>query len=140
MWRLRELYRSIKSLVVWFKIAWNDRQWDHSYYETILLHKIKLQRDYFTERQFFVGWENEVKWMNICIILLTRITNAEYWEDEWDNIKPSRNGLSENYQKLPEYVDSVLSKKESIYADIWEDKTRTLFWKIFVWRYERWWD
>ena len=63
MWRIRQFVQSVKNLIKWFPVIWKDRQWDSHYYEVILLHKIRLQRKYFEKRQFFVGWENEVKWM-----------------------------------------------------------------------------
>lgn len=140
-WIKRQL-ESIKNLIVWFLIIWKDRQWDHSYYEDLLLHKIKLQKDYFQRRQYFVGWENEVRWMSVCITLLTKLKNSEYWEDEYYNKKPSKRGFGEYYSqpKFQDYIEACCNKEGFVASDLWENKARTLFWKIFTWRYERWWD
>ena len=154
MWRIRRFIENVWNLIVWFPVIWKDKPRDWEYYEDILLHKIKLQRKYFEKRQFFVGWESEVKWMKKCEYLLGMLVNNEYWKDEWDGKIPSDNGLS------PEDIEYKQSKinytfdwegdfaflnlqrtsASKCYANIWEIKTRRLFWKIFIWRYERWWD
>ena len=140
MWRIRKFIESIQNLIVWFPIIWKDKPWDFHYYEVMLLHKIKLQRKYFEKRQFFVGWESEVRWMKKCEVLLTRLINDEYWKDEWDGKIPSKRGFE--YQKFKHYYDQKYNMTSSrrTFADIWETKTRRLFWLIFIWRYERWWD
>ncbi len=101
-------------------------------------------RKYHQKRQFYVGWENEVKWMTRCIELLTMLTENKYWDDDYGSRKPSNRGFSENMTRN----NSQLIKNEyneespwqlSFPSDLWEDKARTLLWKIFAWRYERWW-
>jgi hypothetical protein len=148
MWRLRELYRSFKNLVVWFPIIWKDRQWDRWYIEVILLKKISLMRKYHEERQFFVGWENEVKWMKTCERLLEYLTKDKYWDDKYDNKIPSKNSFVKMHQDRVsmdyinwKYESYNNPEKENVcYADLWEMKARSLFWKIFTYRYESWWD
>ena len=150
MWRIRRFIENVWNLIVWFPIIWGDKPWDSHYYEVILLHKIKLQRMYFEKRQFFVGWENEVKWMKKCEHLLGMLMEGKYWNDEWDDKYPSDNGLSEwnrNYKQVKmndtsKWVGDLafMNSARKCYADFWEIKTRRLFWKIFIWRYEKWWD
>lgn len=141
MWRLRELFRSIKNLIVWFPIIWKDRQWDSWYIEELLLKKLFLMRDYHQKRQTFIGWKNEVKWMSKCIQLLEMLTKNKYWEDGYDGIAPSQRGFSEKLTSKQEWVDYQYDKKDNLYYGyLWEDKARNLFWKIFIWRYEYWWD
>lgn len=138
MWRITDFIVRIKSLINWFKVIWNDKQWDNWYYEKLLLHKITLQRKYIEKRGFFVGYENEIKWMKKCEYLLTMLVEYKYWLDEWDNKAPSENGLESKISYGIKVIDN--NNMNKCYADVWEYKTRRLFWKIFVWRYERWWD
>ena len=149
MWRIREFFRSIKNLIVWLPIIWRDRQWDNYYIEELLLKKIILIRDYTQKRETFVGWENEVKWMNYCIYLLAMLTKSKYWNDEFDGKIPSNNGLDKVMLNYKESISettgfigefNVLNSSKLYYGDIWEYKSRRLFWKIFIWRYEHWWD
>ena len=135
MYKLKELKRSINNLFVWFKIVWQDRQWDHAYIESMLLHKLKLMKQYHEKRKYFVGVENEIKWMGICMSLLERLENCKYWDDEYNKKKPSKNGIV-----LTPWAKDKLEKDTLYFGYLWEEKTRRLFWKIFVWRYEYWWD
>lgn len=145
MWRLRRLIKSIQTTITWLPVIWNDRQWDSCYIEIILLKKITLMRKYTKERQFYVGWENEVKWMTRCIELLTMLIENKYWGYDYNNRKPSNRGFSENLTRNNrQFIENEYNEESpwqlSFPSDLWEDKARTLFWKIFVWRYERWWD
>jgi len=151
MWRIKQFFTSISNLFKWLPIIWKDRQWDGYYYEVILLKKIQLQRAYFEKRQLFVGYENEVKWMKKCEYLLIMLVEYKYWNNEWDGKSPSNNGLNKLQRNYKNIIDNrepggwvgefeFMNKAAKIYADIWEYKARQLFWKIFIWRYERWWD
>jgi len=135
MYKIKNFFTAISNLFKWLPIIWNDRQWDSHYYEIMLLKKIQLQRTYFEKSQFFIGWENEVKWMKHCEYLLTMLVERKYWEDKYDKM-PSFNGVT---GKWKEYY-SCATGINGIGCDLWEYKARRLFWLIFVWRYERWWD
>ena len=151
MWRFWDFFRSIKNLIVWFPVIWDDRQWDSWYIEKLLLHKITLMRKYHEERKLFVGVENEIKWMKKCEYLLNMLIEYKYWEDTWDNKPPSNNGLPKG---LIDYKQKIIDREpvkyakdweflnssNKCYADLWEYKARQLFWKIFNQRYQRWWD
>ena len=151
MYKIRHFFTSVSNLFKWLPTIWMDRQWDSHYYEVILLKKIRLQRVYFEKRQYFVGWENEVKWMKQCEYLLTMLIESKYWKDEWDNISPSDNGLDSRNKQYKEIINDrepgrwtggfeSFNASNKCYADIWEYKARRLFWLIFVWRYQLWWD
>lgn len=135
MWRIRHFLESVKNLIIWFPVIWKDRQWDSAYIEDILLKKIILMRKYHEKGLFFVGVENEIKWMKKCEYLLTMLIESKYWDDEWDNKKPSRNQIEHT-----QWTEWMFENERTSYADLWEEKTRTLFWKIFIWKYQYWWD
>ena len=42
----KEFKRGVKSLWKWLPVIWKDRHWDDVYIYNILLHKLKLQRDW----------------------------------------------------------------------------------------------
>jgi len=79
------------------------------------------------------------------------LVNNTYWNDEYDGKSPSNNGLNKPIKNYKNLIDNrepggwrgefeFLNTATKWYGDIWEYKARRLFWKIFVWRYERWWD
>lgn len=43
----RSLGYSIKNIVRWWKIIWNDRDWDYGFFEEILVFKLKNMRDFY---------------------------------------------------------------------------------------------
>ena len=128
MWRIRRFYESILNLIRWFPVIWNDRDWDDYYIKKLLYTKIKHVRKYTEKRKFYVGWENEVKWMKMCEKLLDVHFNA--WNDEYEKSTPSFNGTPEFYHN-----DNYGNKHA-----ILEYKSEQLFWKILSWRINYWWD
>lgn len=88
---IRDFKIGIRNLIRWFPTIWGDRNWDYWYLERMLLKKLTFMRDRQQEIQFFEGWENEVKWMNICIYLLTELVKDEIYD--WKKEKKMRNLL-----------------------------------------------
>lgn len=43
----RSLKYSVKNIVRWWKIIWNDRDWDYGFLEDIIFFKLKTMRDYY---------------------------------------------------------------------------------------------
>jgi len=43
----RRTLESIKNLIKWFPIIWNDRQWDYGYLFEIMLKKLELMEDFY---------------------------------------------------------------------------------------------
>lgn len=132
MWRVKQFLIGIHNLVYWFPVIWNDRNWDGEYTLKILQRKIKSVRKYTEKRKFYVGWENEVKWMKICECLLELYFNA--WDKEPGDIKISLNGADENRN----YYSRVLGLEFK--CDLLEYKSERLFWKILSWKNKYWWD
>lgn len=68
----------LKNLIKWFKIIWKDRDYDHYFLFEMIKYKLLFMQDYHASRKFYVGWENNVKWMQICIRLIDKIQNGTY--------------------------------------------------------------
>jgi len=136
-YRLINLGRSIKNLITWLPIIWKDQQWDSSFDELILLHKIRLKIKYFETPNDYrsTGIINDIKWMKVCERLLTNITTSVYWQDKYD-ILPSSNGIEGSWW---EYYKTALGTKR-LGCDFWEYKARRLFWLIYTSKYKEWWD
>lgn len=82
----RDIRIGFKNLYQWFKIIWTDRHWDHTYLLQIMKFKIERMADYHESRKFYVGWENNVKWMRTCCRLIDKIVNSEYETEYHDMI------------------------------------------------------
>jgi len=86
LWDAKHLHRDIaqgfKNLWRWFPIVWKDRDWDDHFIFEALKFKLKNTANYFEEKQRFVGWEDEVKYIRICEKLIDRIQN-DYYQAEY---------------------------------------------------------
>ncbi len=72
----------IQNLIKWFRIIWNDRDWDsHSTYE-VLKFKLINQAKYTAKYNKHKSSKREVEIMNLCVKLIQRCQD-EYYDDEW---------------------------------------------------------
>ena len=78
---IRNLFRGIKNLISWFKVIYNDRDWDNAYMEIMLykklcgIHKALMQDEYVTTSR-----KKSIQALLICIAILERRLNEWYME------------------------------------------------------------
>ena len=83
------IYRSIKNLIKWFSVIWNDRDWDHAYIEDMLLFKLNnMYKRFSNPDTTYVNWESyyaskALKALKLCIQILERRKNNYYTEYWW---------------------------------------------------------
>ena len=75
---LRELYRSIVSVIKWFPIIWNDRNWDYSYLLLMLEHKLLNMEQYFRNDGHYVGCEKDANTMKKTRLVIKRLIDDQY--------------------------------------------------------------
>lgn len=143
MWHKIDYYfiRSIKKLWYWFPIIWKDRDYDGNYVLIIMRHKLKSMIKHHTKTNRFINTMNDIKWMKICVKLIDNILNGFYWEDEYDGLKPSKNGFNSlQWSKSLDILDDIKYGSNKVYGDYWDHKSQQLLWKIIAWKNEFWWD
>lgn len=166
----RDVAQGFRNLWKWFPIIWKDRDWDDHFIFESLKFKIKNTADYFEKKQRFVGWENEVRYMRICINLIDKIQEeyyraeyTDYFDDKF-NFIPTGDG--ETYElKIDnirddgdQYVSKYPHAKRRVFSDprfekyrdgkrihiamgiIRHEKAKKLLFKILEHRIEHWWD
>jgi hypothetical protein len=82
----KRVMQGLKNLWRWFPIVWQDRDWDDHFIFEALKFKLKNTADYFEEKQRFVGWEDEVRYIRICETLIERIQNDYYRMEYQDHL------------------------------------------------------
>lgn len=130
----RDIQIGFKNLYQWFRIIWSDRNWDHTYFLQIMKFKIERMADYHESRQFYVGWENNVKWMRTCVRLIDRMIDTTYegelhkyydievWcvpDDDTDefvqlDMKTTRENLDDYFKLYPLQI----SKAEQMFSEL----------------------
>jgi len=74
-----ELITGFKNLKIWFKIIWNDRQWDHAWLYDIMLKKLELMEIYFkSNKTHCVEAERISKEIKTCKDALQRLNDDDY--------------------------------------------------------------
>lgn len=162
----RDFKYGILNLIDWFSIIWEDRNWDHVYFERILLKKLKNMVKYFDGSRLTENIDFEIYYLNICIKLLERVID-EYYEmeiheyyhkdyriDERGHLKsglPDYDNLGAYFDKYPRVYKKVatdpglsrrIDREGIAYLMSYEiqKKARRLLYKIIAEHSPRWWD
>ena len=135
---IRNLFRGIKNLISWFKVIYNDRDWDNAYMEIMLykklcgIHKTLMQDEYVTTSR-----KKSIQALLICIAILERRLNE--WYMEVYHLSPS----TDSDGTLVSYIDSdgTLLSYESNLLEVMsiEKRDQQVLWKLIQKYSEYWW-
>lgn len=151
---------SIKNLINWFPIIWQDRHWDDVYITKILQKKIELQRKHIVanNRHSCVGKDNF--WMTIVLNLLDKKLNESYEEEYLDIFYPKNDvpekKLINNYINKHKKILSRVIKRYNISSEkdllsnkrltclyiarYRQEKCNNLLFEILKQKSANWWD
>ena len=110
----------VKNLYKWFRVIWNDRDWDHYYIFEVLKFKLEKQANHLAENGFHNNAQRDAELMMTCVRLIDKLQN-EYYYDE----------LCKSGVRSSEAVKNVIAKHK---------KAKRLLFKILEERIEEWWD
>lgn len=110
----RDLWTGIKNLVKWFNVVWNDRNWDHTYLLVLIKFKLESMASYHESRKFYVGWENNVKWMRTASRLISNLLDLKYTNEVLDHFEI-------------EWIESKFDEESGLY----EYESRTI-WETYI--------
>jgi len=118
----RTVTQSVKQLIVWFKIIWNNREWDHTYLYQI--QKFKLERmKHELETNGNSDHTINIRDIKTCIILIDRIIEDDFMGKSSD--------YGSNWNMKVKFWD---------YEQKLKQKHLNLLYKIMAKRSMRWWD
>jgi hypothetical protein len=155
----------VPSLIKWWKIVWEDRDYDYHFIYSALRFKLENTANYIEKHQRSVGWEHDVKWMRICVRLIDKISDDYYIMKHYDEIEkqwgksdfkftPIEDKLDDDGEKYFEMnmeyenaktpedykkIDEMSSKGRETGQEQHEKAKRLLF-KIMQEKIEYWWD
>ena len=128
--KIRNAGSSIKNLIYYFKIIWEDKPWDHQFIEYLLEKKLNKSLNYFTKIHRHTSSETIVKSMRICCTILERRRTSWYADMTW-----SRNLMGSMSHELRNNPDYGLHAMR-----VCEQRDWKLLWKIMEKYMEIWWD
>lgn len=131
---LYNLKYGIKNLFKYFKIIWNDRHWDYSFILILLKFKLETIKNSYSKKHHSTDVPYQLKYINICIILLDRLIENNFLEEELNNLYEGKEFLEFDENNIPKINDiwnrqSILRKKHM-----------KLLMSILEKRIESWWD
>jgi hypothetical protein len=141
IYRIKTFFTGISNLIKWIPVIWVDRDWDYTYIYRILLAKIKHVRKYTQQRYFYVGNENDIKWMLLCEKLLTLLIEDNFYLIDYKHKYVSDNNPGSKYLNLKNISPNRYAEvRKHILTKIYEDKMNSLLWKIISCKIKYWWD
>jgi len=125
---MKQFFKGIKNLISWFKVIYNDRDWDNAYMEIMLykklcgIHKALMQDEYVTTSR-----KKSIQALLICIAILERRLNE--WYMEVYHSSPSTDS------------DDMLLCYESNLLEVMsiEKRDQQVLWKLIQKYSEYWW-
>ena len=134
-WKIRDIYRSIRSVIRWFPVIWNDRDWDDWYIYKILQTKLKFQSKYIGDRDIHTRAKRDAEVMNICIRLIDKLMEdfydmeyLDYHESTFsfvDSDKPDYKRLE--ITDTSENFDEFFKKYPLVYKKVLKDGDKNIF-------------
>lgn len=150
--KIKHLIRGFKNLFRWFKVIWNDRDFDSYYFYVILEKKLKSIEETFSDvhqiHQIDESRMHILRYVKIARILINRLMVDDFNTAEeraiLDKIELDFVECDDNPEMMqiktlnspPIEVLRQIIKNENLR----KNKTRRIFFLILEKRLERWWD
>ena len=153
--------QGIKNLFKWFKIVWNDRDFDYVFILYILKFKLENIAKNIEKYSRHVGNERDVQRIKLCIRLLDKIGDG-YYESEYqnycnsdfnirgdlsfqllekfnkNNLKTYLNKYPNQYRRIDKTNDDVLNAL--ILGRLRHEKAKRLLFELLNRHVEEWWN
>jgi len=80
--RRRSFVRGIQSLIAWFVIIWQDRQWDYGFVFILLEKKLTLMEKHWESENLcnYVGEERDLSYIKVAKGACKRLIKDDYWK------------------------------------------------------------
>ena len=133
----------IKNLISWFPVIWKDRDWDDSFIFIIIRKKLIRVEKLLRHNSHYIGAEQDADDVKVCILLLTRIIDDEYFnnymipfEKKWG--KNSWDIFNKDYKENPDRTKDFSKVTEQENHSKQQD-IEYLF-KLLTKHIQSWWD
>jgi hypothetical protein len=82
----RNFIHGVKNLIKWFPIIWKDRNWDDSFFWTIVKFKITKMSKSHGAYMPYVGNKRNVEIMNLIVRLIDKFQDETYLHEYFDYV------------------------------------------------------
>lgn len=158
-----DFIQGIKNLFKWFKIVWNDRDFDYVFILYVLKFKLDNTANNIEKYSRHVGNERDVQRIRLCVRLLDKIKDV-YYETEYQNYydsdfnirtaedlfsqlleKANKNELKQYLNKYPNHYRKIDKGDDDLLnalnlGRLRHEKAKRLFFELLNRHLEEWWD
>ena len=144
----RKFIQGIGNLIYYFKVIWNDRQWDYEFFYRIELKKVQKMIRWWSSGDNVTSEKNVLRDLRVCEYLLKvlseEIDNMEMISTHPIQYKFTRYVNLKNISRFIPADQSDLikewSKSQWLKQDMYVLKCKNLYYTIRNYRMGIWWD
>jgi|694.fasta_scaffold00850_14 hypothetical protein len=146
---IKLFFIGLKNVYEYFPIIYKDRDWDFSFYEKLMLFKLKRMYKCLNKKRWPCDCDFEknhsLKALRICIKILERRKNDFYFDLIKDLVDQDMAFIEvgNGYRLSPDYqISSNMEKYNRVKNDSWaiEKRDYKLYHKLILEYSEYWWD
>jgi len=115
--------QGIPNLIKWFPVIWSDRNWDFYFIWTLLHRKLYLMEKHIRQHSHHLYKERDADQIKICVNLLKRILDDEYYENVFKNHDKKWGKTHFNWKKID--GEEFGYKEEVCSLDITRENAKT---------------
>ena len=161
----RSIVRGIKNMWNWRVIVWDDRDFDYSYMNDVMAHKLRNMENFFRSKDTHIAdWEEIANEIKEAREIVENLNNGDYedkimseWHEKYPfkgfNFIPCESEKERVEQGLPPRLyemgdnDGVdADDKHKMFKEKWEEveaekkRLKERLFTLFVEKSDRWWD
>ena len=149
---MKQYYRKFKqgigNLIYYFKVIWNDRQWDYAFFYRLELKKVQKMIQWWSSGDNVTSEKSVLRDLRICEYLL-KVLSEEIDNMEMISTNPVKYEFTRyvNLKNISRFIPSdqsdlvkEWSKKPWLKEDMYILKCKNLYYTIRNYRMGIWWD
>ena len=144
----RKFKQGIENLIYYFKVIWNDRQWDYEFFYCLELKKVQKMIRWWSSGDNVTSEKNVLRDLRICEYLL-KVLTEEIDHMEIASTHPFKYKFTRyvNLKNISRFIPSAQSdlvkewnKEPWLKGDMYKLKCKNLYYTIRNYRTGIWWD
>ena len=149
---MKQYYRKFKqgigNLIYYFKVIWNDRQWDYTFFYRLELKKVQKMIEWWSSGDNVTSEKNVLRDLRICEYLL-KVLSEEIDNMEMISTHPIQYKFTRyiNLKNISRFIPAdqsdlikEWSKSQWLKQDMYILKCKNLYYTIRNYRMGIWWD
>ena len=142
---MKNIYTGIMNLSRYFRIIWNDRDWDYAYLMELIAFKLERMERSIREDPYHFETARRARPLRVCRAALERLNANDFMSEEWNayfKLYPMEFiDAGDGHMQIIDYGPKAASVCTKLIEDTEKArlKEEARFWRIFRNYYNSWW-